>query len=168
MRAVRNREAIQRIIIMRYPAIAVALVLTVTATATALAGDIYKWTDEDGNVHYGDQPTGERPERLDIQSKPTDPARITAMARARSELKARAAEKANEARALEPTPEEIQAAIDERAQNCADSVAQLQKYTESRRLYRTDESGERDYLDEEEMQATRKRTEDEVQEYCSP
>ena len=27
-------------------------------SGAALSGDIYMWTDEDGNVHYEDRPTG--------------------------------------------------------------------------------------------------------------
>jgi hypothetical protein len=43
---------------MRYLAIAVALMLAVTTAGTAVAGDIFKWTDEEGNVHFGDRPDG--------------------------------------------------------------------------------------------------------------
>ncbi|MCH8336035.1 MAG: DUF4124 domain-containing protein, partial [Proteobacteria bacterium] len=70
-------------VIVRYQAIAVALMLAVTAAGTAVAGDIFKWTDEEGNLHFEDRPAGDEPERLAIQSKPTDPARIQARMQAR-------------------------------------------------------------------------------------
>ncbi len=38
------------------------IMLTTAALAfsgTALSGEIYKWTDDDGNVHYEDRPTGD-------------------------------------------------------------------------------------------------------------
>ena len=155
------------IVIRRYQAIAVALLLAVTAAGTALAGDIYKWTDEEGNVHFGDHPGGEEPERLEIESRPTDPARIRAMARARAELMAKAADENAAAKAKAPSLEEIQAKADERAQKCSTYTEKLQMYMTSRRVYREDESGERVYLNEEEMLANRERFEKQVQEFCS-
>ncbi len=152
---------------MRYQAIAVALMLAVTAAGTALAGEIYKWTDEEGNVYFGDHPGGEEPERLEIESRPTDPARIRAMARARAELMAMAADEKAAAKAKAPSLEEIQAKADERAQKCSTYTEKLQMYMTSRRVYREDESGERVYLNEEEMLANRERFETQVQEFCS-
>ena len=152
---------------MRYQAIAVALMLAVTAAGTALAGEIYKWTDEEGNVYFGDHPGGEEPERLEIESRPTDPARIRAMARARAELMAKAADENAADKAKAPSLEEIQAKADERAQKCSTYTEKLQMYMTSRRVYREDESGERVYLNEEEMLANRERFEKQVQEFCS-
>lgn len=152
---------------MRYLAIAVALTLAVTTAGTAVAGDIYKWTDEDGNVHFEDRPAGEEPERLAIRSKPTDPARVQAMAQARASAAAKAAEEEAAATPEGPSAEELRAQADERAQKCSSYRARLQKYVTSRRIYREDESGERVYLDEDEMQAERERVENQVQEFCS-
>ena len=52
--------------------------------ASATAGEIYKYTDADGNVHYGDRPTGNpTEERLAIVSRGTDPAAVQARIEAR-------------------------------------------------------------------------------------
>lgn len=155
---------------MRYQAIAAALILVLAAAGTAAAGDIFKWTDEEGNVHFGDRPLGEDPERLAIRSKPTDPARIQAVqaaAQARASAAAKAEEKAAAAAPQGPSREELQTQADERKQKCSTYRAQLQKYVTSRRLYREDESGERVYLDENEMLAAREQVENQVQEFCS-
>lgn len=152
---------------MRYQAIAVALMLAVTAAGTALAGEIYKWTDEEGNVHFGDHPGGEEPERLEIQSRPTDPTHIREMARARAELVAKTAEEKAAAKAKAPTLEEIQAKAEERAQKCTTYREKLLMYVTSRRIFRRDESGERVYLDEEEMVASRERIANQVKEFCT-
>jgi hypothetical protein len=152
---------------MRYLAIAVALTLAAAAAGTAVAGDIFKWTDEDGNVHFGDRPEGEDPERLAIQSKPTDPAHVQAMVQARADAAAKAAEEQAAAAPQGPSPEELQAQADARAEKCSKYREQLQRFVQSRRLYRQDENGERVYLDEEETQAARERVENQVQEFCS-
>ena len=51
----------------------VVSVATLLAVARAVAGEIYKWTDDDGNVHYEDRPIGESGmERMEIVSQNTD------------------------------------------------------------------------------------------------
>lgn len=49
----------------------IAFALTIAATSTLLASEIYKWTDEDGNVHFSDRPAA-GVEHVAIQSRPTD------------------------------------------------------------------------------------------------
>ena len=151
---------------MRYLAIAVALMLAVTAASIAVAGDIFKWTDEDGNVHFGDIPVSAESEKVAIQSRPTNPARVQAMVQSRADAAAKAAEEQAAATPAGPSPEELQAQADARAEKCSKYRAQLQRFVTSRRLYRQDENGERVYLDEEETQAARERAENQVQDYC--
>ncbi len=152
---------------MCYRAIAVALMLAVTAAGPAAAGDIFKWTDEDGNVHFGDVPVNAESEKVAIQSRPTNPARVQAMVQSRADAAAKAAEEQAAATPAGPSPEELQAQADARVEKCSKYRAQLQRFVTSRRLYRQDESGERVYLDEDEMLAARERVENQVQDYCS-
>ena len=152
---------------MRYRAIAVALMLAVTAAGTAVAGDIFKWTDEDGNVHFGDVPVSAESEKVAIQSQPTNPARVQANVQSRADAAAKAAEAQAATTPAGPSPEELQAQADARAEKCSKYRAQLQSFVTSRRLYRHDENGERVYLDEEETQAARERAENQVQDNCS-
>jgi hypothetical protein len=143
--------------------------LAMTAAGAVAAGEIYKWTDAEGNAHFGDRPSGAATEeRLAINSSPTDPDSVRAIVQARNdarsernELKAAAAEAA-------PTAEELRAAEAERTEKCNTYKERLQKFVTSRRLYREDESGERVYLDEEETLAARARVQEQVLEYCNP
>lgn len=147
--------------------IAYLIILVVPVAGIALANDIYKWTDDDGNVHYGDRPSGVASEtRLAISSRPTDPAKVQARVGARQERAAEAREAAAQQPAG-PSEEELLAQARERAQKCETYKARLQKFVTSRRLYRQDEDGERVYLDESETQAARERVENQVQEYCN-
>ena len=152
---------------MCYRAIAVALMLAVTAAGPATAGDIFKWTDEDGNVHFGDVPVSAESEKVAIQSRPTNPARVQANVQSRADAAAKAAEAQAAATPAGPSPEELQAQADARAEKCSKYRAQLQSFVTSRRLYRHDENGERVYLDEEETLAARERAENQVQDNCS-
>jgi hypothetical protein len=47
------------------------------AAGVAVAGDLYRWVDADGKVHFGDSPpAGVKAEKLGIRSQPTDPAAL--------------------------------------------------------------------------------------------
>jgi hypothetical protein len=152
--------------------IATTLLVTIgLATAiTAGASEIYKWTDADGNVHYGDRPAGEyagSTERLYIVSRPTNPSQVQAMVDARHERQETAAEAREKKAEEEKSYSAKKAEAADRAKQCASARDSLQKYIQSRRLYRLDESGERVYLDEQQMQEARNRMQAQVEEYCS-
>ena len=145
-------------LMVRKDAIVFLIMLAASSAGMAFAGDIYKWTDEDGNVHFGDRPTGEASEEpLAVSSGFTDLLKV----QARHEVKAAAIEPA------ERTPEELRAQALEREEKCATSKARLQKFLTSRRLYKQDENGERVYLDEDEVLAARERVQNQVEEYCN-
>jgi hypothetical protein len=151
-----------------------AVTLSVFTTTTVLllaagivgASDIYKWTDAEGNINYGDRPSGTESEvRLQIASRPTDPARIQAQATARDEQQALASE-AEANTPAGPSEEELRAEADERADKCTMYRERLERFVQSRRLYREDANGERVYLDESETQAARDKVQQQVEEYC--
>jgi hypothetical protein len=148
---------------MTIKALALLLLLALAGTAS---GQIYKWTDEDGNVHFTDKPVAEEAERVAIQSKRTDAAKVQAQVQARADAAAKAAEEEAAATPQGPTEEELQARLEERAKKCATYRERLQRFVQSRRIYREDEAGERVYLSEEEMQEAREKVENQVQEYC--
>jgi len=151
---------------MKKLAIATVSMLAVLAANSAFASDIYKWTDAEGNVHYGDRPAGEQPERVAIASQPTDPARIQEAAQARVDSRTARSEAAAAAAAERPSPEDLRAEAAERAARCTSVRAQMQQLVTSRRLYREDENGERVYLDESETQQARERVENQIEEFC--
>lgn len=153
--------------VMKRQIVAGAAILALASFSAAFAGDIYKWVDEDGNVHYGDKPVGETSERMDIQSKPTDPARIDALVASRAETRVKRDEERAAAAEAAVEAAEAQAKADELAQKCSEARATMQQYVTARRLYREDDAGERQYLDEQQIQEARQRLEDQIDEHCS-
>ena len=146
--------------------IACLVMFVVSASGIAFASDIYKWTDEDGNVHYEDRPTGDTTvQRLAISSSPTNPAKVQARAQSRYAAKDPAQDSASR-EPQGPTKEELAAQAAEKRQKCDTYKARLQKFIQSRRLYKEDDNGERVYLDEKQILAARERVENQVQEYC--
>jgi len=152
---------------IRKKAVALIMMLAVSAAGMAFASDIYKWTDEQGNIHYGDRPAGEASEeRLGVSSRPTDPSKV----QARSQSRYAAMEAVQESAPSEPqgpTADELRAQALERQEKCATYKARLRKFLTSRHLYRADENGERVYLDEDETLAARERVQKRVEKYCS-
>ncbi len=135
-------------------------------SGTAIAGEIYKWTDADGNVHYEDRPTFGAPiERLAIASKKTDNSAVQARLEANREARATAEQVASEA-PPEMSREEVRAEQQKRTEQCQMYRARLESFINSQRLYREDDAGERVYLEEKEILAARTRVEEQIKEYC--
>ena len=136
------------------------------ASGLAVAGEIYKWTDDDGNVHYEDRPTGDtQVEHMDVMSSNTDNSIVQARLDANRKARDAARQVASEA-PPEMTREEVRAEQQKRRDECQKYRDQLQSFLRSQRLYQEDESGDRSYLSEEEVMAARTRVEGQIQEYC--
>jgi hypothetical protein len=147
------------------------LLLTVSlaallASGLAVAGEIYKWTDDDGSVHYEDRPTGNTQfEHMDVISNNTDNSIVQARLDANRKARDAARQVASEA-PPEMTREEIRAEQQKRKDECQKYRDQLQSFLRSQRLYQEDEAGDRAYLSEEDVMAARTRVEGQIQEYC--
>ena len=134
----------------------------------AMASEIYKWTDEDGNVHYEDRPSGAATEqRLDITYSRTNRAAVQNRVNAYRNAHSARDEARSVAAAAEQEAAENAAVEAERQQACDRSRARLENYLQARRLYRTDENGERVYLDEEQQAEARRKAEEQIAEFCS-
>ncbi len=151
---------------MGFSFIPTVFAISIISVGTASAGAIYKSTDADGNVFSTDKPISESSERLKITSKPTNNADVQAQVQARLQHKSAAAEAAAKLPAG-PTEDERRAEARARAEKCSMYTERQTSFTRSRRIYRQDSDGERIYLDEEEMEQTRAKVQDLIEEYCS-
>ncbi|NCF16097.1 MAG: DUF4124 domain-containing protein [Gammaproteobacteria bacterium] len=143
-------------------------VMAMTVAGGAAANEIYKWTDEDGNVYYEDRPSGARTEeRLDITYQPTNSSAVDKRVESRHERETARAEAASVAAAAEQEAAENAAAAQARQEKCDRSRARLESYLQSRRLYRTGDDGQRIYLDEAQRQEARQKAEEQITEFCS-
>ena len=143
---------------IRKSAIAFVMMLAVSAAGMAFGGDIYKWTDEGGNVHYGDRPANEVP-----AEPPAVSSELTISSKDQADNEAKVV--ANEP--VEPAPEELIAQALGVEEKCATYKAHLRKLLVSRHQYKDDENGERVSLDEDEIMAARERVQNQVEEYCN-
>ena len=145
------------------------LVLSAAAlTTSAFAGEIYKYVDDDGNVHYLDRPTGESgEERLDITYSGTRSEVVSARVEKRRDYMAALEEARSEAKSQREAEAQARAEMEARAAKCQEHRARLETYLQSRRLFRENEAGEREYLDEEQTMEARRKVEEAIQENCS-
>ena len=143
-------------------------VIAMTIASGAMANEIYKWTDENGNVHYEDRPTGAATEeRLHMTYNRTNSSAVHQRVQARVDARTAREEAKTVAAASEKEAAENAAIAAERAQKCEKSRARLESYLQARRVYRTDENGERVYLDDDQRQDARKKAEEQISEFCS-
>ncbi len=147
------------------------IVLVITAaglTSSAFAGEIYKYVDENGSVHYVDRPSGESgEERLDVSYSGTSSKAVTAQVQKRRDYMAALEEARSEAQSQREAEAQARAEVEERAAKCQEHRARLETYLQSRRLYRENAAGEREYLDEEQTMEARRKVEEAIQEHCS-
>jgi hypothetical protein len=143
-------------------------VVALTFAAGATASEIYKWVDEDGNVHYEDRPSGAATEeRLGVAYSRTDSSAVNNRVQARLDRQSERAEAKSQRAAAEQEAADNAAAEAERQQACERARARLETYLQSRRLYRTDANGERVYLDDSQRQEARQKAEEQVSEFCN-
>jgi len=144
-----------------------ALAVTLAFTSNVCADEIYKWTDENGNVHYEDRPSGSpSEERLQFSYNRTSSDAVQKRVQAQRDMTAARQDAREEAAEDKKTRGEEQAAADQKAANCQQYRAQLKTMLESRRLYREDASGERVYLDDSARADAREKAEDLIKENC--
>lgn len=149
------------------------LLLLLTAFALtmgggAMASEIYKSVDANGNVQYGDRPSGaEATELVALTYRRTDASSVQERVAAHGEAEAARQEKRTAAAEDKKTAAEEAALAAEKQKKCETYQARLESYVQSRRLYREDANGERVYLDEDETNAARQVVEERIAEHCT-
>jgi len=146
--------------------------LLVMLTAPAFGTDevtVYRWVDEDGVPHYTDRPEDApgNVQRTEIRSQRTDPAQLQARVEARRDLEAaRETRRDQQEEAADEARQRREETREQRAANCERARQQLETYETARRLYRPLPGGEREYLDDEEMDSARASARQAVREWC--
>jgi hypothetical protein len=144
------------------------LFLALLSTA-AFGADVYRSKAADGTISYSDRPQGENSEYVFV---PTPHSGTPANAQQRQGrgpgANPEAAEAPPEAPATPelppgPTAAELQA---QRQKNCEIARERQQRFTVSRRLYRTNAAGEREYLSDPQIDEARAKAAVDVEDWC--
>ena len=141
--------------------------LAITISTGAFANDIYKWTDENGNVHYEDRPSGEASEqRLQFSYNRTNAEAVQGRVQHRQDTANTRREAKEEAEAAELTAADERAAAKQKLAQCESYRTRLKTILESRRVYRENQAGEREYLDDAQRTEARTKAEELIKETC--
>lgn len=138
-----------------------ALLPTLTLVACSLAAhaahaDVYKYTDDNGNIQYTDKPRTLPAQRLDVKTQKTDV--VAVQARQEEEMKRRqAADQARRQGAAAATDQKQAAELSakDKAERCAKARERYDSYMNSQRLYEQLPNNERRYLSDAELDTAR-------------
>jgi hypothetical protein len=112
--------------------------------ALPAAAALYKWTDENGRVVYGDTPpAGVKAERINAAVPPADPNAVREMASKDAQINKRQQARADEEAKAEKAQADAKAKLD----RCIQIRSNLQGLRSDANIVRFNEKGERTYLD---------------------
>jgi len=143
-----------------------SMVILISSNA-ALAGKIYKWTDAEGNIHYGSEKPADAPaEKMKVDTSTTG---VDTGAEALDNIKQQVddeAEKIKEEGIPEqpPVPSLPMKEVKKRCQAARQDLATIQSRGQ---LRERDEKGEVRYVSDEEKQRRIKAAKKQVSEYCN-
>lgn len=170
-------------------ALSVLLITTLPAQA-----EIYKWVDKDGTVKYTDTPppTGVKslstigkktaaptaqapsPETPQVtpgtNAKPQTPgaAKVDSLGKSDNTSPEAQAKKKRELEEIaKKNKAELEAQAKKKELNCATARTNYQTYSQGGRIYKTNEKGERIYVDEKDLAEGAAQAQRDMQEYCN-
>ena len=149
--------------------IIIATVSTVIlfSSAVVVAEKIYKWTDAEGNVHYGsEKPVDAAAEKMKVDTGKTG---VDRGAKALDDLKQQADDEAEKIKeegvpAQPPVPSLPMKEVKRRCQNARQDLATIQSRGQ---LRERDEKGNTTYVSEKEKQKRIKAAKQQIREYCN-
>jgi Domain of unknown function (DUF4124) len=143
-----------------------ALLLTLLGTA-AYGADVYRSTAADGTVSYSDRPQGADAQFVFSASSPAAAARVEAPAgTARGAATDAAPPPEAPANPTLPDGPSSRELNEQRQKNCEIARERLDRYAVSRRLFRTNTAGDREYLDDAAVAEARAKAAADVEDWC--
>lgn len=149
------------------------LLLLALLAAAAQGAEVYRSKAKDGSVTYSDRPENENSEFVTtIQGPRAAGAQATAAARtARPGAQTPAARPGDAPEAVAPPaplpPGPTAAELREKRQkNCDIAKEREQRYEVSRRLFKTNDKGEREYLDDKAVAEAKAKAAQDVKDWC--
>ena len=130
-------------------ALLIFMLCILSIQVTANAREVFKWVDENGKVHYGDNPqgTGGKVDSLNISSKPpSSNSSLAGTPKNQLEEQKKLLESMREERIKRREAKDKKKQDSELAEhNCKQAKGQLKTYEEMPRLFTLDDQGERHY-----------------------
>lgn len=130
---------------------ALTLILLSVIIQPAVHAGVYKWVDENGQVHYGEQPGNKAAEKVDIRNNETTTPRSVKKTGAEDGEKSES-EKTEQADAKPAETEKPSISKKEKRRLCQEAKSDIAAITSRGRMREINEKGEYNYLPEEQRQ----------------
>ena len=144
----------------------VAIAVTVILSPLVSQAEIYKWTDENGKVHFSDKPVGEKSKTFDVKVKPSTP--VSAKSRDERKQRAegfmRARQEEREERNKKIAAKKKLKAL--RKVNCKKAKKEYNEFSRARAVYYKNKDGTRDYLDPARMKKENTKMKADIKKWC--
>lgn len=138
-----------------------ALLLTLILMPALASAQIYRWTDADGRVHFGQRPPAGA-EQIEVRPQVVERDDQTREREARSERFFDA--RLQEQQAAREQASQTRAAREQECQSLRSQLSQLQL---GGRFFRNDAAGERVYYSDSELEAARQRLAARISQVCN-
>jgi hypothetical protein len=127
-----------------------------------VAAEIYRWTDAQGQVHFGQRPEVVGAQQVEVKPQVVERDQLTREREERTNrfYNARREEQAQASAAAAQRQSK-------RADECRKLRQRLASIPEGRRYFRTDANGERNYYSDQQLDTARQQLQSEVAERCS-
>lgn len=135
--------------------IRLAGLLPLLMTCVSFAGDVYKWKDADGKVHFGDKPNGARAEPVELRRSTGQKAGPALEAARRERTERLLNEYATERSEREEARQKALVAAVERRRRCEEARSEQVELEHSAYLYTRDEKGNKQILPDSELRNKR-------------
>ena len=146
------------------------LLLLVLLSATVYAGSS-KWVDEQGKVHYSDNPPKHNAKVQELKFRDTistqPPAEDSFEPRSTADMEADLKRGKDARAAKEKKDEQARAQVEAKQINCANARANLSAMQQSGRIFNKDANGERVYMDDAQRQQQTAAAQSRVSEMCN-
>ena len=117
--------------------------------ATAALADIYSWRDADGSVQYGDVPPPGAIGIRKLHAPGAPAAELDQARRAQADKELASKKRKLDAEEAAANAEKEKTASEDRQRNCTQAKSYLRALESGERISRTQENGERAYLDDQ-------------------
>ena len=126
-------------------------IIILSITNPVYSGDIYKWTDAQGNVHFGDKPDNAPASIYKVPKKNTANVSVTNKSRAEKQKKLTDSLQA-ERRDKKEKRDKKRENSNTKKYNCQVAKDRLRRYQRASGIYDRNDVGEKIYLNEKERQ----------------
>lgn len=141
------------------------IILMMLISSNAMA-EIYKWTDEQGNVNYSDQPAQDNARQLQIKAEDRKQSQVSQDERL--ERRQRLLQAYDEDRAKQKETETKEKKQKEQLQReCVVAKDRLARYERSRGIYDLDKDGNRVMLSDKDQQRMKDTLRQQISQYCN-